>query len=479
MIWIVIGLCPRFRRKAHRAVIHDLFFLGCLLAFFGLGLARPFLLVLAYVYIDIATPQQLTYALLQPVPLSLIGFTLAFGGWLIRLGKDRTLFGASQILLLTLMGYCLISTLTADFPDAAWLKWAWVWKVLLFGIFLPMTLTTRLRLEAVIVVAILSASVLIVPTGIKALVTGGGYGALNLMVESNSGLHESSTLACVAIMILPLLSFLRRQGTIFPPDWRAALYISALGFACFLVTIGTQARTGLVCMALFAVLRLRTARYRSLYLAGATVALVIALAFVPTSFVDRMSTIANARSEHSAATRLAVWAWTFDYATDHPMGGGFDAYLGNNVRFEAFPSQDLGDGNGRSPASVKAGVVEDKSRAYHSAYFEMLGEQGWPGFMLWLLLHALGLVRMERLYQARRRAADPQNRWQSDLAGAIQQAHLIYLAGALFVGIAFLPFALIILGLEVGLHGLATRQNKAEQAQLRIATRRPHARVAS
>lgn len=460
-------------------MIHDLFFLGCLLVFFGLGLARPFLLVITYVYIDIATPQQLTHALLQPVPLSLVGFALAFGGWLLRLGRDRTVFGAMQVLLLVLMAYCLFSTLTADFPDAAWMKWTWVWKVLLFGIFLPMTLTTRLRLEAVIVVAILSASVLIVPTGIKALVTGGGYGALNLMVESNNGLHESSTLACVAIMILPLLSFLRRHGTIFPPDWRVALYISALGFACFLVTIGTQARTGLVCMALFAVLRLRTARYRSLYLGGAALALAIALPLLPTSFLDRMSTITTARSDQSAATRLAVWAWTLDYATDHPMGGGFDAYLGNNLRYEAVTSADLGASTGRGPAAANSGVVEDKARAFHSAYFEMLGEQGWPGLLLWLLLHALGVVRMERLYRARKRAPDPQRRWQSELAGSIQQAHLIYLAGALFVGIAYLPFALIILGLEAGLTAMAPRQSKPATAQLRFASGRPHARMAS
>jgi probable O-glycosylation ligase (exosortase A-associated) len=439
--------------------MHDLFLLSCLLVLMGLGLCRSFLFVLAYIYIDITTPQQLTYWLLQPVPVSMIGFTLAFVGWLVSAGKDRAVIGWTQVILTILMCYCLYTTLTADFPDNAMLKWDWVWKVLLFGMFLPLTLITPRRIEAVIVVAILSASALIVPAGIKTLVTGGGYATLDLMVEGNSGLHESSTLSCVAIMILPLLSFLQRNGRIFPPGWTVSLYTTALGFACILVTIGTQARTGLVCIAVLGLLRLRTAKYRSLYLGGALAATLIAIPFLPASFMDRMSTIKTTQSNHSAATRLAVWAWTLDYATSHPMGGGFDAYLGNKVRYETVASADLGSPDGRSPASATSGIVEDKARAYHSSYFEMLGEQGWPGLFLWLGLHGLGLVRMERLFKAGRRATDPHRRWLTDLAGALQQAHLIYLVGAVFVGIAYLPFSFMILGLEAGLNAMVRPQS--------------------
>ena len=32
-----------------------------------------------------------------------------------------------------------------------------------------------------------------------------------------------------------------------------------------------------------------------------------------------------------------------------------------------------------------------------AAYFEMLGEQGFPGLLLFLLIHGIGLVRMEVL----------------------------------------------------------------------------------
>ena len=97
------------------------------------------------------------------------------------------------------------------------------------------------------------------PTGVpvKTALSGGGYGVLNLMVENNSGLYEGSIISCVAISLIPLILWLTKHGTIFPPDWRVKLYAYALIFACLLIPVGTSARTGLLCIALLAVLMLR------------------------------------------------------------------------------------------------------------------------------------------------------------------------------------------------------------------------------
>ena len=52
--------------------MRDLAFIGFLLALWGMGFRRPFLFVCAYIYIDIISPQRLTYYLLNAVPISLI-----------------------------------------------------------------------------------------------------------------------------------------------------------------------------------------------------------------------------------------------------------------------------------------------------------------------------------------------------------------------------------------------------------------------
>ncbi len=433
--------------------MRDLFFVGFLLSLFGIGFRRPFVLVLAYVYIDIVSPQRLTYMLLNRVPVSLIAVILAFSSWALFDDKRDLRIAPRQVLMFILLVYCGVTTTQADFPIEAAAKWDWVWKALAFAIFLPLTLRTRLRIESLLLFMIVSAASIIIVGGIKTAVSGGGYGALNLMLDSNSGLYEGSIISTVAIAIIPLIVWMGRYGTIYPPDWRVRLFTAALIFACLLIPVGTQARTGLVCIGVLGITFLRQTKRRFVYLGMVATAAVVAVPMLPASFTARMNTIKGYQADQSASTRLAVWQWTIDYVGDHPFGGGFDAFRGNHIRVET--SKTVGDGG---QAEVTSAVQDDQARAYHSSYFEMLGEQGYPGLALWLLIHLTGLIRMEVL-RARYRKSE-EFAWISSLAVALQQAHLIYLIGSLFVGIAFQPFVYMLVGLQIGLDTYSARKRR-------------------
>ncbi len=433
--------------------MRDLVFVGFLIALIGIGFRRPFLLVLGYVYVDIVSPQRLTYMLLNTIPISLIMVVLAVLGWALFDDKKDTRVAPRQFLMLALLIYCGISTTQADFPIDALRKWDWVWKALAFGIFLPLTLRTRLRIEALALFMILSAASIIIVGGIKTIVSGGGYGELNLMVSNNSGLYEGSTLSAVAVAIIPLILWLAKYGSVYTSDWRVKGFAYALVFACLLIPVGTQARTGLICIGVLGILTLRSTKRRLLYMTLAATAALVAIPLLPASYTQRMDTIKGYQADNSAGTRLAVWAWTLDYVKEHPFGGGFDAYRGNRIRVVTV-------GNERPGASSDSPTVEyDQARASHSAYFEMLGEQGWPGLILWVIIHFGGLVRMEIL-RARYKKREGQD-WISAMANALQQGHFIYLVGSLFVGIAFQPFIYMLVGLQIGLDTYATRERKA------------------
>ena len=433
--------------------MRDLVFVGFLLALFGVGFRRPFVFVLAYVYIDIVSPQRLTYLLLNTVPISLIAVGLALGAWMLVDDKRDTRFAPRQLLILILLLYCWVTTTQADFPIDAADKWTWVWKALAFAIFLPLTLRTRLRIEALALFMVLSAASIIILGGIKTLASGGGYGALNLIVTNNTGLYESSIISCVAIAIIPLILFLMRHSLIFPPEWRVKVFALALCFACILMPIGTEARTGLVCVGVLAVLLLRHAKRRFLYLTLAVAAAAAAVPFLPASFSSRMDTIKNYKADSSASTRIEVWKWTWNYAKENPFGGGFNAYLQNQIRYESVKTEESG-----ALQSQEGTLVTDKARAYHSSYFEMLGEQGFPGLIMWLAIQGIGVVRME-IVRRRYINRDPDDdQWIGALAEALQHGQLIYLVGALFVGIAFQPFVFMLIGMQIGLDTYAKRR---------------------
>ena len=424
----------------------DLAITGFTLALLALGFRRPFIWVLAYLYIDILSPQKISYHLLSSLPISLIAFVLAFGGWLLIDPKFDSRFTLRQGLIAVLLVYCGMTTLSADFPVQAMAKWSWVWKALVFAIFLPLTLRTRLRIEAAAVVMVLAVGAIIIDGGIKTVGGGGGYGELHLFINDNTGLYEGSIISTVAIAVIPLILWLIQHGTIFPPDWRVKTFGLALMFACALMPVGTQARTGLLCLALLAVLALRHVKRRALYIAVMAALALIAVPLLPASFTQRMRTIQNHQADESAATRVAVWGWTLDYVKDHPLGGGFEAYRSNHVHVEL--KGQTGDGNN---VSVEVKDAFDKARAYHSSYFEMLGEQGWPGLVLWLWLMLSGLWQMERIRRRWKNRTGPGETWQAPLATALQQSLIVYMAGSLFVGIAFQPFCYMLIGLQCGL----------------------------
>jgi len=459
-----------------------------LLAFIGyvlvLGLRRPFLWVLLYVYIDILAPQRIGYSIIASLPVSLIAFAAAFGGWLALDRKEGARFTVRQGLMAMLLLYCWWTTGSADFPVDAVTKWDWVWKALLFAIFLPLSLTTRARIEGLALVLVLSVATIVIGTGMKTILGGGGYENLKFFVNDNSGIYESSTLATVAIGLVPLIWWLVRNGTIFRPHWTVTAFAIALTFACLLVPVGTEARTGLLCIAALGLLMLRYTKRRLLFIAGAAMLGLAALPFLPQSYYQRMATIAAPDGDESASTRVAVWKWTIDYASRNPFGGGFDAYRSN--RFEYTMPVKKTDGN---TTSVEYREVVDEARAYHSSIFEMLGEQGWPGLIMWFSLHIIGLWQMERLQRRWKGADDPNGdgatRWIAPLAAALQMGAIIYLIGATFQGIAYQPVILMLVGLQTALYTYCRRIDSARglldrsTARRRVIAGKTHGAVAA
>jgi putative inorganic carbon (HCO3(-)) transporter len=434
--------------------MRDLAFVGFLMAFLALGLKRPFLFVLAYAYVDIVAPQRLSYWLLNSIPVSMIVFGFAFLGFLMADDKRHLRVAPRQVAMFLLLIYCFYTTSVADFPIDALTKWDWVWKALVFAIFLPFTLRTKLRIEALALFMVLCASTIIVTGGLKTILSGGGYGVLRLLVDNNSGLYEGSILSTVAICIIPLILWLVNHGTIFKPDWRVKAYAYALIIACLLIPVGTQARTGLVCIAVLAVLMLRFTRYRFVYAGLAGFVALLSIPFLPQSFTDRMGTISTYQQDQSAATRVAVWSWTWEYAKQNPLGGGFEAYRQNKIRLENI------DVSSTAEEEPVLGEVVDEGRAYHSAFFEMLGEQGYPGLALWLFIHIGGIWRMEWLRRRYAKHHKPGEEWVAPLALALQNGQIVFMIGALFVGIAFQPFVYMLVALQIGLDTYLARRRR-------------------
>ena len=103
----------------------DLAITSFTLALLTLGFRRPFLWVLAYLYIDSLTPQKISSSLLASLPISLIAFVLAFCGWLVLDDKQHSRITLRPGLIVFLLASCGIPPPLAASPVAAAGSWAW------------------------------------------------------------------------------------------------------------------------------------------------------------------------------------------------------------------------------------------------------------------------------------------------------------------------------------------------------------------
>jgi len=167
---------------------------------------------------------------------------------------------------------------------------------------------------------------------------------------------------------------------------------------------------------------------------------VVSVNVAPADWLDRMATITEYKEERAAASRLDVWRWTFNYAVEHPLGGGFNLYLIDK----------LGPVN---PDGSRAGL------AYHNNFVEVLGEQGWPGLAIFVALIATSVIYLRGA--ARRARQFAQLAWCRDLATALQMALVLQLTGGSFVALGFHPPLYMLFALSISLREYVYRVEKA------------------
>jgi probable O-glycosylation ligase (exosortase A-associated) len=403
-------------------------------AYLSLGLVAPFVFGLGYVWVDIFSPQRIGWSLINQIPVSLVMALGCIGTYAMadRRAPPRP---APQILLL--LAFALWVTLTTTWavvPEPAWVKWDWAIKVIVFGAFVPFLFRSRVQIEALLLTFALSIGATLMTFGVKTLLGGGGYGINLGLLSGNSGLAEGSTLAAASAATIPILLFLRRHGRILP-EWWGRLFLTGLVFAAVMTTVGTHARSGLVCLALLAALYLMASRQKLVYLAALAALVGTVLLVAPERYFDRMSTISEYGSESSALGRIAVWLWTLEFAKSHPLGGGFDAYRVNSFQV---------------PIEDKPGeFLTINGKAFHNMFFEVLGEHGYVGLALFAGFIACMFLALWRT--GRRARRHPELAWLADLARSLQIAALVYIVGAQFVAVAFQPLLYYFVALSVSL----------------------------
>lgn len=405
------------------------------------GASVPFVAALAYVWVDIVKPQDLAYSIINSMPLAFIAGMAAIGFYVINDRKSPPKFTPVMFLLCVFAAWITLSTAISNeyLQIFSWNKWDWAFKVLVFTVFIPYVFRSRVQIEALILIIILSVGTLFFSAGVKTALGSGGYGVLAIMGAQNTGLAEGSTLAAVCVMLLPLMHFALGNSVIFSTNKYFRFVVVGLMVTAAATVIGTAARTGLIAAGVLFFRYFIRSKKKAMWLFFIATSLGILLISDVSSSVwsSRMKTINTYDQDSSALGRIAVWKWTLEFVSEHPLGGGFDAYKLNRIASVS----ELG------ATYYEPGKMAGK--AFHNIYFEVLGEQGIPGLLIYITIMVLTLVNLRKI--AKKCNGSPELNWAKNLAQALGDATIIFLAAGMFIGIAYQPFIFYMVAISISL----------------------------
>jgi probable O-glycosylation ligase (exosortase A-associated) len=259
-------------------------------------------------------------------------------------------------------------------------------------------------------------------------------------------LLESSELAAVSIALIPFYLWVRKHTILLPKSRLLDIGCYGMIGIAILCAIGTYARTALVGFVVVGVFLFLQSRRKIVFALVAT-ALVIGFgATTSSSWNERIATTSDYEDESSALGRILVWKWTLDYVSEHPLGGGFNSYFINKIALPVQPGQ---------PEAFMTG------KAFHNSYFEVLGEQGYPGLAMFVTILAITFGYLWTVI--RRTKKQPHMAWLRDLAMSMLTSLLTLLACASFIGIGFQPVMWYLIALPVCLREYLRRVEDLEK----------------
>lgn len=385
---------------------------GCLMA-----LRQPWVGVLTWTWLSLMNPHRYTYGFAYSAPLAAAAAAATLIGLLIT--RDKTSpFKGSPVTAFTL--FCLVITvswLVGLDPAGDYDQWAKVMKINLMILVALALIHTRQQIMLLMWVVVMSLALLGTKGGLFTLASGGSY---RVWGPPGSFIEDNNEFALALVITIPLLRFLQMQVR---NKWLSRALLASM-VLCAAASLGSHSRGALLAIGAMAVFLWIKGKNKlgmglALLLAG-----VLLIAFMPEEWSARMHTIDNYQDDRSAMGRISAWWTAWNLAFVYPFGVGFQT-----ARAELF---------------AQFSPYPDYIHAAHSIYFQVLGNHGFPGLIVFLSIWIT--TWRSAAWILKEAPKHEQARWCVDLAAMCQVALVAYAVGGAFLSLAYfdVPYNIMI-----------------------------------
>ena len=402
--------------------MRDIAMIGLFAAAAVAALRNPYWGALLWVWIGLMNPHRLAYGFAHTLPFAMAAAALLMLAMAMRSSEVQRPRGGVYGVLLLFIVWMGLTSATAILRDASLEKYVEVLKVLGMAVAVACVVHTRAHIVGLAWVVTGSIAFYGVKGGIFTIATGGGH---RVWGPTSSAVEENNSLAVALIMIIPLLYAMGRHAEVareFPlvrfiaAKWlRRGLYASCL--LCAASAIGSQSRGALLAIIAMALMLWWRSRSKAA-LGFVMLALVpISLSLMPDDWFNRMESIQTYEQDLSALQRLNAWQTAINIANDRVMGAGFAT-----ANLQVFGMY--------SPRPGAEWVY-----VAHSIYFQVLGDHGYIGLGLYLLLGLVTYRMAGRIISLTRSRADLA--WAHDLASMSKVSIVGFAVGGAFLSLAY------------------------------------------
>lgn len=402
-------------------------------------LNNPYIGVLLWSWIGYMNPHRLGWGFAYNFPFALLIALVTLISLVISRKKLEFFWHPAVGWLIILNIWFVITTLFSLQPDESWMEFIKVIKIQFFIFITLWVMHDRNKINGLVWVIAISIGFYGFKGGIFTLM---GGGSSHVLGPEDSFISGNTEIGLALVMVLPLIWYLYLHTH---KKWiRSGLLLSIPLVA--IAILGTQSRGAFLAIAAIGVFLWLKSRKKLVPLLVILLMIPFVFMFMPQSWHDRMSTINNYEEDASAMGRINAWILAIKMANARPLiGGGFRSFHEDNYEYYA------------------PGLIDRSGRIHypdvHSVYFEMLGEQGYVGLFVFLMLGWIAWRTASKIMKLTRDSE--KHKWAYDLASMIQVGYIGYAVGGAFLGLSYfdLPYhflAILVLTLRIVEQSLAT-----------------------
>jgi putative inorganic carbon (HCO3(-)) transporter len=393
---------------------------------------KPYLGVVLWIWISVMNPHSQGWGFARTFPFAAIIAGVTVLALIFSKEKKNLPMSGVTVVFMMFVAWMSVSSVFALYPDEVYDQWLKVYKIMGMTLVTMMIMKERRHVELAIWTIVISIGYYGVKGGVFTIRTAGTE---KVWGPDGTFIGGNNEIALALIMVIPLMYHLY---TMAQGKWVRRAFIASM-LLCALAAIGSYSRGAfLAIIAMTGFLWLKSDRKLTLGLM-LVVAAPLIVAFMPAQYFDRVDTINTYQEDSSAMGRINAWKMAFNLAKDRPFGGGFEIYNPEVFAKYAPDAKDI--------------------HAAHSIYFQVMGEHGFFGLFLYLLLG--WLVWRTGSWIIKNTYGLPELAWARGLATMIQVSLLGFAVGGAFLSLLYFDVPYYLMGIMVVTRVIVAKELKA------------------